>query len=288
MSVSVGILYSSQRLIKLVRENLLTINEILEQFTKIYVASTPYVIDICKSCGWLEISPSGFLQVTSKGLEILEARSTTEKLRNQLKHYIYTSKPRWSKVLHYGRTEALQHFPKEIIQCFEEAELLGDYKLDESTVYWWDMLGTFSRRGLEEKKSSIGRRGELLSLQYEEKRLGITSVWKSFESNFVGFDILSKVSEYDASNLSIEVKATISTSDKITIFITENEWNVASLTKNYLFHIWSLTPTPVLYILTPDIIKLSIPHNEGNGNWETVRIEYGKDELKPYREMEGI
>ncbi|MFC6334253.1 protein NO VEIN domain-containing protein [Paenibacillus septentrionalis] len=288
MSVSVGILYSSQRLIKLICDNLMTTNEILEQFTKIYVARTPYVLDLCRTCRWVEISPTGFLQVTNRGLEILEAQSITEKLRIQIKHYIYTLKPTWSKVLHYGRKEALHHFPQEIIQCFKEAELLGDYSLDNSIILWWDIVGAFSRSGVEEKKNSVGRRGELLSLQYEEKRLGVPPTWKSFESNFVGFDILSKVSKDDDSNLSIEVKATVSTTDNISFFITNNEWNTASLTKNYLFHIWSLAASSVLYILTPEIIELSIPSNKGNGKWESVKIEYKKNELESYKAKEGI
>ncbi|MBA9085988.1 hypothetical protein FHR92_002460 [Fontibacillus solani] len=288
MSVSVGLFYSSQRLVKLICDNLITTNEILQHFTKMYVASTPYVIDLCKSCGWVEINPSGFLQVTGKGFEILEVQSITERLRIQLKHYIYTLKPSWSKVMHFGRTEALQHFPQEIIQCFEEAELLGDYNLDDSIILWWDTLGAFSRRGIEEKKNSIGRRGETLTLQYEEKRLGVTPLWKSFESNFVGFDILSRVSRQDNSNLSIEVKATTSTSDSISFFITHNEWNVASLTENYLFYIWSLAPTSTLYILTPDIVELSIPNIRGNGDWETVKVEYKKSELERYKVKEGM
>lgn len=281
MSVSVGILYSSQRLLKLIQNNQMSTHELIEQFNKIYVAGTSYVLDTCISCGWLEVNLSGLLQITNKGQEILAAQSATEQLRAQLKHYIYTIKPRWSKVLHYGRAEAVQHFPKEIVQCFEEAELLST--LDKTTVNWWDKLGSFSRSGVEERKDSIGRQGELLSLQYEENRLGITPIWKSFESNFVGFDILSKVSSDDLSNLSIEVKATTNISNKIIFHVTENEWNVSSLTKNYIFHIWTLSPEPQLYILSPDILSMSIPKNQGKGTWENVRIQYDKDELKAYR-----
>ncbi|MBE0340720.1 DUF3883 domain-containing protein [Paenibacillus sp. 28ISP30-2] len=281
MSISVGILYSSQKLLIIVRDNQISANELLEQFKKIYVAGTSFVIDTCKICGWVEVNISGCLQITKIGKEILSTQSSVEQLRAQLKYYIYSIKPRWSRVLHYGRTEAVQHFPQEIVQCFEEAELLSD--LDKGTVDWWDTLGAFSRTGIEEKKASIGREGELLSLQYEEKRLGIIPSWKSFESNFVGFDILSKVSGEDSSNLSIEVKATTNNSNRITFFITENEWHVASLTKNYIFHLWTISREPILYILTPDIVGESIPSNQGRGRWETVRIEYNIDELELFR-----
>lgn len=280
-SFSVGILYSSQRLLKLVNENLMTTHQVLDQFKKIYVAGTTYVIDTCKACGWLEVNSSGYLQITSKGQDVLNAQSSNEMLRVQLRHYIYNIKPVWSRVLHYGRTEAIQYFPKEIKQCFEEAELLNN--LDDSTIQWWDTIGAFARKGIEDKKISIGRTGEKLSIQYEESRVGCTPIWISLESNFAGFDILSKVSGTDTSSLSIEVKASVSNADKIIFFISENEWKVASLTQNYIFHIWSLSEEPVLYILTPEIIKTSIPMNQGNGTWENVRLEYVKKELEPYR-----
>jgi hypothetical protein len=285
MSFSVGILYSSQRLLKLVHENILTLSQLQDQFKKFYVASSKYVIDLCKTCGWIEINSDGYLQVTRKGQEVLLSDSVVGMLRLQLKHYIYTTKPSWSRVLHYGRKEAFQYFPNEVKQCFEEAELLSNY--DDSTINWWDTLGAFSRRGIEEQKISIGRKGEHLSIEFERKRVGLTPIWKSIDSNFVGYDILSKVSIDDASNLNIEVKTTSGNSDKIIFYITENEWNVATMSENYVFHIWSLHKEPVLYILEPEFVGNSIPLNRGSGIWENVRIEFTRNELEAYKIVDG-
>ncbi len=280
MSLSVGILYSSRKLLEILSENSLSSQDILSQFKKIYVARTEYVIDICKVCGWIEVTDSGCFFVTSKGQEILQTPSSTDMLRIQLQHFIYSKKPVWSRVLHYGRSEALQYVPKDVTQCFEEAGLLGT--VDSSTISWWENMGAFSRRGIEDKKKSIGNKGELLSIQFERDRIGVNPIWKSFESNFAGYDILSKVSEEDNTSLMIEVKATIGT-NKITFFITENEWKVALLSKNYLFHVWSLSQEPTLYILKPCDLEKNIPQNQGKGLWESVRIEYTQEELEPYR-----
>lgn|SRR5690606_14124050 len=283
MSFSVGILYSSQRLLKLVSENKLTLSQLQDK--KFFVASSKYVIDLCKTCGWIENNPEGYLQVTRKGTEVLASESVVEMLRLQLKHFIYTTKPAWSKVLHYGRLEALQYFPNEVKQCFEEAELLRDY--DDSVIQWWDTLGAFSRRGVEEQKIFTGRVGEHLSIEFERKRVGLSPVWKSIDSNFVGYDILSKVSVDDESILRIEVKTSSGNSDNVIIHITENEWNVATMSENYIFHIWSLYKEPVLYILDPDFFKINIPLNQGRGFWENVRIELAKKDLEAYKVADG-
>lgn len=281
-TLSVGILYSSHRLLKQVGENLpINASEFPHMFQKYYVASSKLVLEASLKCKWLEINLNGYLVVTTLGEDIIKCSTPAMAIREQLKHYIYAFKPSWSKILHNGRAEVLYFLPHEIKQCIEEADLVNNY--DDETIKWWDILAEFARKGIEDKKNFVGRTGEKLSVQFEEKRIGSKPIWQSIESNYSGFDLLSKVDKNDKSNLKIEVKTTTSFSSSIGIHITRNEWSVAEDSDKYIFHIWVLNPNIVLYILHVDQIRRHIPIEQGEGSWESTKIDLKTKEMQAYK-----
>lgn len=88
--------------------------------------------------------------------------------------------------------------------------------------------------------SQTGRTGERLSLAFEKDRTGKQPIWQSIESNLSGFDILSCLSDMDASPLQIEVKASENSWNYADFHLTANEWESATLARNYMFHLWVL------------------------------------------------
>lgn len=122
--------------------------------------------------------------------------------------------------------------------------------------------------------SQTGREGERLSLAYEKDRTGIQPIWQSIESNLSGFDILSCLSDADSAPLQIEVKASENSWNYAEFHLTANEWESATLARNYRFHLWALGKNPKLAIVPVDQMEKHIPSNAGRGKWETVRIPF--------------
>lgn len=122
--------------------------------------------------------------------------------------------------------------------------------------------------------SQTGRKGERLTLKYEHSRTGKEPIWQSIESNLSGYDVLSCFSESDETPLQIEVKASENSLDYADFHLTSNEWESATLARNYLFHLWELSPNPKLAIVTVEQMEKHIPVNSGEGYWETAQVPY--------------
>jgi hypothetical protein len=277
MSFSVGILYSSQSFINFVKVNQINGVEFPTMFKKFEVADAKSVLNTSLRCNWITLNVHNRLEVTKLGEEILKEDSAKNKLRIQIAHLIEIYKPSWASLICYGRGEATKFFPPEVEQCFDEAGLLGNYDLE--VIQWWDKLSSIVRGLSEDVYLTIGRYGERLSCIYEENRTHIKPKWQAIESNLSGYDILSQKSENETDPLRIEVKAS-SHEGKIKVHITRNEWEVASNSEEYLFHIWKLKPKIKLYILKADDIKMHIPLEIGNGIWEKVEICFTEEELE--------
>ena len=59
-----------------------------------------------------------------------------------------------------------------------------------------------------ERLSEIGLKGELLTLEYEKSRTGVSPIHSSMESDEYGYDVKSQINSDDNSELYIEVKST--------------------------------------------------------------------------------
>ncbi|WP_060209926.1 DUF3883 domain-containing protein [Sporosarcina koreensis] len=277
MSFSVGILYSVQKFLFFINETEIKATEFSIAFNRYESTSSQLVLEVAEGCQWIQLDLEGNLSVTAKGKEILTQRDMLYALRVQLKHLIEMVKPSWSYLIHKGRKEAFQYFPSDVKQCFKEAELINSYNKD--VIKWWDILSLAVRGQQKDTLMEIGRTGEELSLEYERNRVKKEPIWQSIESNLSGFDILSVVSLEDLTPLRIEVKTSTRVSNSFSFYLSRNEWDVAEVSTNFLFHLWLLSDTPELFILDKNEMVNHIPTNLGNGSWENVKITFSLKEL---------
>jgi hypothetical protein len=190
----------------------------------------------------------------------------------QICDLIFVDQPAWAAKIPNGREEAARFFPPEVRQCFKEAGLLRSW--DEAVVAWWDELAISTRSTKSSLALVTGRKAERLSMQYEEKRTGFTPHWQSLDSNFSGFDILSRVDENDSSTKKIEVKGSILSVKEAFFTISRNEWETAISSSNYAIHLWCLKSEPLLIEVSFEELKLHVPIDNNDGKWETTRIPF--------------
>ncbi|GAA0843662.1 hypothetical protein GCM10008915_45280 [Bifidobacterium pullorum subsp. gallinarum] len=280
MNFSVGILYSSQKFLMLVKESEVNSVDFPNIFRQYVVADAKAVLETSLECKWVTLKEDNCLTLTKRGAEVLVYHEAFRRLRIQLAHMIETYRPSWSPLIIFGRAEAIKYFSSEVKQCFTEAYLLEGYSLD--VVEWWDKLAVATRGFHEDMRLELGRKGELLSIEHETTRTGSAPVWQSIESNFSGYDLLSRIDINDSSPMRIEVKATNSKHD-ITFTITKGEWNVALSSDGYVFHIWSLSPVNELFILQVEDMQNHMPVNRGKGQWDSVDIILSREEISQYK-----
>ncbi len=215
---------------------------------------------------------SGNLEVTEKGMAIIEPSPSEKMLRIQIFDLVEAYRPNWIPLLSRGRSEALKYLPADVVQCFREADLISSYSDD--VIIWWDKISKISRKLGKDEKLELGRKGEKLSIEHERKRTEREPTWQGFESNLSGFDILSIQSKTDINTLMIEVKSSNLGWSNATFHISKNEWNVAQTSINYCFHLWLLLPRPKLFIVKKSKVAKHIPSNQGLGRWSDVEVPF--------------
>ncbi len=272
MYFSVGILYSAKDFLKLVEGTPGIDQKFPDLFRTFSVASPRAILDVSQECEWVRLNLDGYLEVTPKGQKILGAQSAENALRWQIKHLIDTYAPPWAPLLSRGRAEAMRYLRPNVQQCLREADLLTS--LADEVISWWDALAQATWKQGQDNKLETGRRGERLSLTYEQERTKQEPVWKAIESNLCGYDILSVINEKVSTPLRIEVKASNSTPSAASFHVTRNEWAVAQTSENYVFHLWALQPKPRLFVVEVDEISSHVPENQGAGEWESSVIPF--------------
>lgn len=237
-------------------------------------ASRRRVLEICQGAQWIKINENREISITDNGIKIIEKGSRKDIIRRQLRSIIFHLQPPWAKKIQYGRSELLKTVNPDIKQCFEEASLA--YDIDQETVMWWDILAEAARGNLHSELLKTGRIGERLTLEYEAKRTGHVAKYIALETSLPGYDILSRVSRDDNSNLCIEVKSSTQSINNATFHLTRNEFNKAKMSKNYIFHLWLISEdvrTDPCIITVEDIMP-HCPVNQGSGSWESVEIPF--------------
>lgn len=94
------------------------------------------------------------------------------------------------------------------------------------------------------------------------------------DSNADGYDVLSLVSKRDSALLCIEVKASQAglAGD---FYVTRNEWETAKDLLHFSMHLWDLSAShPRLAVVDIQGLTAHIPHDEGQGQWESARIPF--------------
>jgi hypothetical protein len=242
-------------------------------FTHILVCPALDILDLSTRCGWVKIDFDGMLKLSDRGLQLHETSDYQIRLRLQIQDIISVDQPSWSSLFPKGRQETARFVDPDVRQCLDEAGLLSSNLCDD-VVAWWDQMAALVRGVKSSVLSNIGRTGERLSIAYERKRTGRHPTWQSIESNLSGFDILSCLSDIDASPLQIEVKASGNSWRYAYFYLTANEWESATLAHNYHFHLWALDANPKLAVVSLAQMERHIPLNSGEGEWKTVRVPF--------------
>ena len=274
MIESIGTLYAIQDLFEHLAAHSVAESEFLEGFSKYGSSTAKDVYETATRLSWICTADSGQLVPTAIGRAAHQGHDRATKLRFQLANIIESTRPVWGGLLPNGRKEAKAGFPDEIRQCFEEALLLGEATND--VIEWWDRLAGIMREVSQRQKMETGRKGERLSLRFEEERTECRPMWQAVETNYAGYDVLSVLEKGDSTALKIEVKASDRAFKHAAIFITEHEWITASKELgSYLFHIWLLDPKPTLFIVPSMKVVAHTPRNQGKGKWRNTVIPLG-------------
>jgi len=274
MIPSIGTLYAIQDLFDHLSEHTVVRDEFLDGFTKYGSSTATDVYETATRLSWICTADNGQLVPTELGKVANQGENRPIKLRFQLSNIIESTRPVWAGLLPKGRKEAEAGFPEEIRQCFEEALLLGDPTND--VVDWWDRLAGIMREVSQRKLLETGRRGERLSLRYEQQRTDQLPKWQAVETNYAGYDVLSIVDKGNETALKIEVKASDRVFKYAAIFITEHEWITATKSPStYLFHIWLFEPNPMLFVVPSTVVVAHAPKNQGKGKWRNAAVPLG-------------
>lgn len=272
MTLSVGQLHSAKQLLDWVAKNHFAKSD-MNLFSHVLVCPAVDVLNLSTRCGWVEIDLDGVLQLSDRGMQLHKIDNYQVRLRRQMQDIISREQPSWSKLFPKGRQETVNFVDSDVRQCLDEAGLLSSPPSNE-VVAWWDEMAGLVRGIKTSVLSQTGREGERLTLKYEHSRTGKEPVWQSIESNLSGYDVLSCLSDTDVIPLQIEVKASENSLEYAEFHLTSNEWESASLARNYLFHLWELSLIPKLAVVTVEQMGRHIPVNSGEGTWETVHIPY--------------
>lgn len=275
MSFSVGVLYSAVDFLTLLDSSPISTRDFHASFERFSVANANEVLKVSQECCWIELNVDGYIYATEHGKRLLGHTDYQLPLRMQVCDLIATYQPSWAKRMRNGRAEVAKYLADDVSQCFRDAGLLDEWSPD--IISWWDELAQTANARRSTELLAVGREAERLTIEHEEQRTGFKPKWQALESNFSGYDVLSRISDADSDRLMIEVKGTTHKKQDAYFFLTKNEWVVAEQAENYKFHLWLLSyDPPQLIEAAKEILKPHLPVNQGNGTWETVRIPFNE------------
>ncbi|AEG58672.1 DUF3883 domain-containing protein [Desulforamulus ruminis] len=234
------------------------------------------VIETSLKCEWLICKENHFF-CTEAGQNLLELylkdKVTDHLLRRMIRDYIYNCSPIWANRIPNGRKEAFYVMSIDEQKCFVDSNLMKEPP-EKTIIDWWDEVSQSIRYRFNSNLLGIGRQGELLTLEYELKRTGVSPILQSLNTNLVGYDILSQVGEKDTQKLLIEVKSSLKNAGTANFVFTKNEWETACQTENYLIYLWEISTVPRLAIVAPLDMFAHIPLNQGYGKWIKTEVPF--------------
>lgn len=271
MNISVGYFHSSLRLLEVAKSGHNLYKPQSNYDEVFYLSPLNEILNLSIKCSWIKLIAEGKYELSERGLEILAKGTYEEMMQEQLKDFMLTTRPTWSRALYTGRHEFCRYAPANVVECFKIANLLAPDP-ESSIVHWWDELSSYFRSIINTELLETGRYGERLTMEYEKQRTGMKPTWQAIESNFSGYDVLSVVSSDDMTPMQIEVKSTSQRISDARFVITKNEWQQAITSIAFKFYLWSLTNVKMLAILDISEIIPHIPENKGTGKWSLVEI----------------
>ena len=98
-----------------------------------------------------------------------------------------------------------------------------------------------------ERLSEIGLKGDLLTLEYEKSRTGVSPIHSSMESDEYGYDVKSQINSNDNSELYIEVKSTEQSLSFARFFLTKNDKSpVFIYLRKHRLYLWNIADNPAI------------------------------------------
>jgi hypothetical protein len=267
---SVSLLYSAHDFLRLILEAGMTPSHFKSHFSTFKYSTAEKILDVSFKCGWSKLTKDGIIILSERGKQVATV-DYKPALLYQLEDLILNFNPVWGSILLKGRSDAKNFLPLDVAQCFKESGLFDE--LNEEIIKFWDKLALAYRNYSQKRMTEIGRAGEKLSFDYEWKRTGHKPIWQAVESNLAGFDILSVDHASSNTSLQIEVKATTSEISYAKIHITRNEWETATSSRNFTFHLWQIETEKLFQVSVAEVAK-HIPSDKGDGEWETVEIPF--------------
>lgn len=236
----------------------------------------------CEHCRFTRLGNNAEYELSERGRIIAQEYVCNGDVqlafRSILRTYIEEVRPIWAYKFPAGREEAFSAMSADEIKCFEEAGL-GRGAIGDDVIRWWDQISALFRNPDENELLKIGREGERLTIQYEFNRVGVSPKWVSIESNYAGYDVLSKESNVSNDRRLIEVKATHKNIGDAEFFISRNEWETAVATQpRYCFYIWLCGEVNKLAIVSTAEMRPHIAANKGAGRWVSISIPYSEFE----------
>lgn len=270
--LSVDVIWSSHVLLKRISEYTIHTEEDI-YIKNISPVSVDTLMDLALTCHWIARDNDLFF-LSKQGEVLVNTKDFCERAKIILSDYIFYVTPAWARRIPYGRQEAFIFMTKDEQACFYEAGLM-DENPGAAVIGWWDQISNFLRRTEEDRKTEIGRKGEHLTILYEQKRTGKQPRWISLDSNLSGYDIISQQTQEDSSPLLIEVKSSEKSIATADFFVSVNEWHTASNTEHYKFYLWCFYGgKEQLAIIKPRQLFHYIPTNNKSGEWQMVRIPF--------------
>ena len=272
MPFSSGVLQSTQELFNIVAASHVKIDEFPIIFSRIGVANAAYVLKVSQECGWMQVNEAGILILTVQGERLHNIEAEDLFFKELLADLIVLKSPAWSKRITLGRKAINKFAPGDALQCLRDCGLLDGHSA--ATVKWWDKLSAKLRSVKDEGKLVVGRSAEELSLIYEKQRTGKDPIWFGFETSTEGFDVLSRISNKVDEKIRIEVKGTSQSLREARFILTRHEWETATSTTNYFFHLWVLKGDPKCFIVPADQVFPHVPLDQNDGDWKNAGIPF--------------
>ena len=212
-----------------------------------------------------------------EGIPTLRSATTFETAVREIVLYL-VGRPgtAWARLAPYGVDVIVEAIEDDVdaVQCLRDARLLGE---SDDVHLFWDEIKREARRLLHDDRVDRGKLGEVLSMEYECKRLrelGIDECpkWISRRDETRGFDILSyRIVHGRKAELFVEVKSHTGSNG---FHLSRKQWNVALQHRSsYVVQLWDLRSNSERIIVVDDLEQyMPVEHPAKIAVWESIYV----------------
>lgn len=228
------------------------------------------LLDMCIKLSWADKDQDGNYFVTDLGSRLIYL-DPIARLRLQIEGLIGLH-PGIGRASVWGRNNLKIYLTIDQRECFRVAGLFKS--VDEDVVQWWDDIRS-KYRDSDSRKVEIGRKGEKLSYDFEDARVGNPPEWVALDNDSLGYDLISQVSSDNETNLYIEAKASERSLDMAELHFSRNEWDTLNRLSNVQVHLWWLFGSHKKhFILSIEELRVHVPVDKGEGKWKEFRCPF--------------